>query len=52
MAFAVDEKVTHPSQPGVEMTVVELKGDVVVVSFKIDEKRKMKEFPATELSKK
>lgn len=52
MSFAVDDKVVHAGDPNLEMTVVEVNGDQITVSFKVDEKRKMKVYPAGELQKK
>lgn len=50
-AFAVGEKVALKSDPSRVMEVVEIDGATVICSFKKDEKRKIKPFPAADLQK-
>lgn len=50
-AYAEGDKVVLISDPAQEMTVVEVKGDVVVVSYAKDGKRKMGQFPTSDVKK-
>ncbi len=49
--FAEGDKVVLASNPSQEMTVVEVQGDTVVVSYQVDGKRKMAKHPIGEIKK-
>jgi hypothetical protein len=49
--YAEGEKVVLVSNPAQEMTIVEVKGDVLVVSYAVEGKRKMGQFPVGDVKK-
>ncbi len=49
--YAEGDKVVLASNPAQEMTVVEVQGDKVVVSYQVDGKRKMGQFPIADVKK-